>query len=157
MAEQQPGDDRRSESWPAGEDTEQIPSTAPPAQPQLPPLPRLEQPARAEPVLPPVPYVPITQPVPTGFGFRPQVESSAILALVVAIAAWVVCPVLAAIAALMIAGGAKAKIDASGGALTGLGMVTAARWIAWLHLGILVLGILGLVFGVTLFGEVVQR
>ncbi|HKE98876.1 MAG TPA: hypothetical protein VKG45_08100 [Actinomycetes bacterium] len=160
MAEQQPGDDRRSESWPAGEDTEQVVPARPPAQqltppggyqergPALPPLPSL-RPAAA-------PSVPYGQPVPPGFGFRPQLESSAVVALVVAISAWLVCPVLAAIAALAIAGGAKAKIDAAGGALTGLGLVTAARWVAWVHLCILPLGLLGLIFGITLFGSTVR-
>jgi hypothetical protein len=155
MADQQPDDDRRSESWPAGEDTEQL-QPAPERAQRLAPRTPYDRPAPGQPALPPVPYMPVTQPVPAGFGFRPQTESSAVVALVLAITAWLACPVFAAVAALLVAGGAKAKIDASGGALTGLGMVTAARWISWLHLGILVLGILGLIFGVTLFGEVVQ-
>jgi hypothetical protein len=138
------------EAWPAPGDTQRIP---PPADPPgrsagaspYPPLPAL-------PALPP----PTPLPAPAGFGFRPQTEPSAILALVLAILAWAACPILAAIAALMIAGGAKAKIDVSGGALTGLSLVTAARWIAWIHIFLVTLGTIAVVFRLDLFGTLLS-
>jgi hypothetical protein len=141
------------EAWPAPGDTQRLgpppdeagPAAARPASPPLPALPAL-------PALPPMTPLP----GPTEFGFRPQTEPSAVLALVLAITAWVACPILAAIAALMIAGGAKAKIEVSGGAFTGLGLVTAARWIAWIHIFLVSLGTIALIVGVNVFGTVLS-
>jgi hypothetical protein len=144
--------ERAEESWPAPGDTQRIapPPAEPPRQPSarrpLPPLPPLPQ----------VPQLPVMPLAPAGFGFRPQTEPSAILALVVAVLAWVACPILAAIAALMIAGGAKAKIDVAGGALTGLGLVSAARWIAWIHLCIVPIGFVLVLIGYDVFGNVLS-
>jgi hypothetical protein len=50
-----------------------------------------------------------------------------------------VCPLIPAIVALVLAHTSQQKIDASGGRLTGEGLNTAARVIAWIHIGILVL------------------
>jgi hypothetical protein len=58
----------------------------------------------------------------------------AIAALVLSIASWVVCPVIAAIVALALAHGAGNRIDASAGQKTGNGLVTAAKIVAWIHL-----------------------
>ena len=80
-----------------------------------------------------------------------QTESKAIIALVCAIASWVVLPLLPAIAALMIAKTAQEQIAHSGGRLTGDGMVTAAKVIAWANLALCVLGLLLLVLGFGLF------
>ena len=80
-----------------------------------------------------------------------QTESKAVIALVCAIAAWVVLPVLPAIAALMISTTARQEIARSGGRLTGDGMVTAAQVIAWANLGLCVLGIVLLVLAFGLF------
>ena len=118
-----------------------VPGPAPVPYQQLPPLP---------------PMTPQPMPAPAGFGFRPQTEPSAVLALVLAIAAWLLCPIFAAIAALMIAGGAKAKIDVAGGALTGLGLVSAARWIAWIHIFMVSLGTLALIIGFNIFWTLLQ-
>ena len=140
------------EAWPApGETGELHPrDDGPPTARIEPPLER-PAPYAYPPAVPAVPVMPL--PTPAGFGFRPQTEPSAVLALVLAILAWIACPVLAAIAALMIAGGAKAKIDIAAGALTGAGLVSAARWLAWIHLGLMVLGIFLLIFRFPLFGS----
>jgi hypothetical protein len=80
-----------------------------------------------------------------------QTETKAIIALVCAIAAWVVLPVLPAIAALMIGKTAREQIRTSGGRLTGDGLVTAAKVIAWANIVLSVLGVLLLVLGLGLF------
>jgi hypothetical protein len=64
----------------------------------------------------------------------PQTEGSAVAALVCSIVSFMFCPVIPAIAALVIAPGARRKIDASNGRLTGLGLLTAAKWISWINI-----------------------
>ena len=78
---------------------------------------------------------------PYGY-YAPQTEGKAIGALVAAIIAFVFCPLIPAIVALVLAGQAEQSIRASGGRLTGDGLVTAARWISWIHLGLCALGLL---------------
>jgi hypothetical protein len=58
---------------------------------------------------------------------------------VLAIASFVVCPLVPAIVALVLAHTSQQKIDASGGRLTGEGLNTAARIIAWIHIGLIAL------------------
>jgi putative exporter of polyketide antibiotics len=66
-----------------------------------------------------------------GYGFDgPRSEGLAVAALVVAIVGVFVCGVFAGIVALVLASQAQRKIAASGGRLTGTGMVTAARVVA---------------------------
>ncbi len=88
---------------------------------------------------------------PQGWQGQTQTESKAIIALVCAIASWVVLPVLPAIAALMIGKTAREQIAMSGGRLTGDGLVTAAKVIAWANIVLSVLGVLLLVLGLGLF------
>ncbi len=68
-----------------------------------------------------------------------QTEGTAVGALVCAIGSWVVCPVVLAVVALVLASQADRKIKASGGALGGDGLVTASKWIAWINLALAVL------------------
>lgn len=81
----------------------------------------------------------------------PQTEGTAIGALIAAIGSWVICLPIAAIVALVLASTAKRKIAESGGRLTGEGLVTASKWVAWINLGFWAVGILvfiaALVFG----------
>jgi hypothetical protein len=141
-----------NEAWPAPGDTQRIP----------PPVDEAGRPAVVRPAAgrayPPLPALPPMTPLPAppGFGFRPQTEPSAVLAVILAVLAWVACPILAAIAALMIAGGAKAKIDMSGGAFTGLGLVTLARWLAWIHIFLVALGTIALIIRVNVFGTLLS-
>jgi hypothetical protein len=73
----------------------------------------------------------------------PKTEGTAIAALILSIVSWVVCPVVAAIVALALAHAAGNKIDASGGRLTGNGLVTAAKIISWIHLVLITLVMVG--------------
>jgi len=75
---------------------------------------------------------------------QPQTEGMAIGALVAALLSIVFffCAPVGAIVALVLASTAKKRIDASGGALTGLGLVTAARIIAVVELALIALGLL---------------
>ena len=54
--------------------------------------------------------------------------------MVCAILSWLALPVVLAIVALVLAGSAERSIDGSAGAKTGRSLVTATRWIAWIHL-----------------------
>ena len=72
-----------------------------------------------------------------GYGYPmapPQTEGTAIGALIASIVAWMVCPVIPAIVALVMIPGAKRKIDQSQGRLTGEGLLTAAKWVAWINI-----------------------
>jgi hypothetical protein len=53
----------------------------------------------------------------------------------------VVCPLIPAVVALFLASTAKKNIRASNGALEGESLVTAARIIAWINVGLCILGI----------------
>ncbi len=61
-------------------------------------------------------------------------EGTAIIALVCAILSWIALPVVLAIVALVLARSAEREIDRSGGQKSGEGLVTASRWVAWIHL-----------------------
>ena len=76
---------------------------------------------------------------PVDWQGAPETDGNAIAALVCAIAAWVVCPVILAIVALVLARSSDRAIAASGGRRTGHSLNTAARWIAWVHLGVMAL------------------
>ncbi|MDQ3147293.1 MAG: hypothetical protein M3R01_10265, partial [Actinomycetota bacterium] len=79
-----------------------------------------------------------------GYGYYtpPQTDSSAIIALVLAIASFVICPLFPAIAALFVANSADDSIRASGGAKTGDGLVKGARIVSWINIGLTAAGIL---------------
>ena len=79
---------------------------------------------------------------PYGYPYARQTEGTAVAALVLSIAAFVICPVIPAIVALVLASNAKQKIAASGGMKEGAGLVTAAQIISWIHLGLVALLIL---------------
>jgi hypothetical protein len=84
---------------------------------------------------------------------QPQTEGNAVAALVLAIVSWTFCPVIPAIVALVLANRAQAAIDASGGWRTGSGLVTAARIVAWINIGVfglaLVAGIIAIIVTVA--------
>lgn len=61
----------------------------------------------------------------------PATNQKAIYAFTWSIVSWVICPVIAAIVALVMAKDAKREIDASNGWSTGSGFVTAAKWLSW--------------------------
>jgi Domain of unknown function (DUF4190) len=74
-------------------------------------------------------------PTPGAAGYAaPQSSGLAIAALILSICSWVFCPMIAAVVALALAHAAGNKIDASGGRMSGAGMVKAAQIIAWVHI-----------------------
>ena len=64
-----------------------------------------------------------------------------------------ICPVITAIIGLVLAGSAKRNIIASGGAKEGLGMVTAARVIAWANIVLVTLSIIVVIVAVVAVGH----
>ena len=66
----------------------------------------------------------------------PRTSSNAVIALVLAIASFVICPLVPAIIALPVSASARREIDESGGWVTGDGLVQAARIIAWINIGL---------------------
>jgi hypothetical protein len=68
----------------------------------------------------------------------PQTSGTAIAALVLAVGSFVVLPLIPAIIALVLARSASQDIRAAGGRLTGEGLLTAARWTAWINIALCV-------------------
>jgi hypothetical protein len=79
---------------------------------------------------------------------EPEKSPKALTALLLSIASFIVCPLAAAIAGLVVAGQAAREIASSNGRLGGSGKVRAARVLGWLNI---VAVIAGLVAGVALF------
>ena len=73
---------------------------------------------------------PYGQPYPV----QTQTDSKATIGLVLAIVSWLLCPIVLAIAALIVAGQSNRAIDASGGRLEGRSLNTATKWIAWINI-----------------------
>ncbi|MDX6224114.1 MAG: hypothetical protein QOE64_490 [Frankiales bacterium] len=73
----------------------------------------------------------------------------AVAALICGIASFVVCPFLPAIAAVILAPGAKRKIQQSGGRLDGAGMATAGQVLGWINIGLSLLVLVVIIIGVT--------
>ena len=71
-----------------------------------------------------------------------QTNNNAIVAFVLAIVSWAICPIVAAIVALVFASKAKKEIDQSGGWQTGAGFVTAAKIIAWINIVFMIVAII---------------
>ena len=93
---------------------------------------------------------------PPGYGYGyapPSTDGNAIAALILAIASFLVCPVIPAIIALVLAGSAKRNILASGGAKQGLGMVTAAKIVAWANIVVVTLFVIVAIIGVVAVGH----
>ncbi len=96
------------------------------------------------PVPPPQPqWGPPAAPGAPAYATPPRTEGTAVAALVLSIVSWVLCPIVAAVVALVLAHVAGNKIDASGGRLTGNGMVRAAQIVAWIHIVLFTLIMLG--------------
>jgi hypothetical protein len=82
-------------------------------------------------------------------------SSNSIVALVLSIMSWVVCPVIFAIIALVFANKADKEITANQGNMGGGSLVLASKIVSWINIGfyaaLLVLGLLALFF-LTLAG-----
>jgi hypothetical protein len=85
-------------------------------------------------------------------GAYPQTEASAIIALVLSIVSWVICPFIPAVIALFLASSSKAKIRAFPHRYTGLGLITAANIISWINIGVTVIGALLFVVAIAASG-----
>jgi hypothetical protein len=88
----------------------------------------------------PAPYAAYPPP-PAG-----QTSNNAVVGLILAVVSWVVCPLIAAIVALIFANLASKEIEASGGRVEGQGLVTATRWVAWINIGVVAAAIVISVF-----------
>lgn len=82
-----------------------------------------------------VPVAPVAQPA-TLPAALPTTSSNAVIALVLAIASWLVCPLALAIVALVFANKADHEVAASGGRITAGGLGTAAKIVAWVNIGV---------------------
>ena len=78
----------------------------------------------------------------------PKTEGTAIAALICAIGSFVVCIPILAIVAIPLASSAKRKIEQSNGMLTGDNLLTPARVIAWINLGLWAVFLVFMVFAV---------
>ncbi len=127
---------------------------APPAYPaaDAPVAPPTYPAAPAYPAAYPPPAYPAVPAAPTG----PQTSSNAIIALILAIVSWAVCPIIPAIVALVLASSAAKEIEASGGRVQGAGLVTASRIVSWVNIGLwsamLVIGAFFLVLAIVAGG-----
>ena len=93
------------------------------------------QPA-AQPVGQPPAQQPVLPPPPPAYGPVPQTSNSAIVALILAIGAWIICPIIPAIVALVFANKADKEIAAGNGWVTGGGLVLASKIVAWINIGL---------------------
>lgn len=85
----------------------------------------------------PVAPVPSVAPAPGAAPVAGQTTSTnAIVGLVLAIVSWVVCPIIAAIVALVLAQSSSKEIAASDGRIGGAGLNTATRIIAWINIAV---------------------
>lgn len=91
---------------------------------------------------PPAGYQAVGYPTPS------QTDNKAVVGLILAIASWVVCPLITAVIALVLAGQSNRAIDASGGRLEGRSMNTATKWVAWANI---IVTVLLIVAGLALF------
>ena len=89
--------------------------------------------------------------VPENDPMRPQTSTNAIVALILSIVSWTICPLVTAIVAIVLAYQADKEIRNSGGKVTGQGLSFAAKIIAWINIGVSVaLILLFVVFGLVL-------
>ena len=100
---------------------------------------------------PPPGWDPTTPPPSPGHGQGgpQQTSTKAVVALVLALLTWTpALPLVGAVVALVVAHLARREIVESGGRLTGLGLVTATKVLAWSHLVLLALAglLVGLLF-----------
>ena len=81
----------------------------------------------------------------------PRTSSNAVVAVVLAICSFLVCPLVPAIVALFLASSAQREIDASGGWVTGDGLVKGARIASWINIGLWVA--IGLFIGIVVLAS----
>jgi hypothetical protein len=100
------------------------------------------------------PYGPPNQ-YPGGYPYRQpqrQTDARATVGLVLALTSWFVCPLVFAVAALVVAGQSNRAIEASAGQLEGQSLNTVSKWLAWANIafyGLLAIAVLALVVWVV--------
>lgn len=129
--------------WPAHAAGETPPAPGAPGQPTVPPAYPLPYPAQGYGYPPPPGYPPqgYAYPPPPGYpaqGYAPAVatSTSAIVGLVLAVTSWILCPIVLAIVALVLAKKSGDEIDASQGRVGGEGLNTATKVVAWVNIGL---------------------
>ena len=86
-----------------------------------------------------------------GYPAARQTDSKAVVALILAISSWLICPFITAVAALVLSGQSNRAIDASGGQLEGRSMNTATKVIAWINIVLSVLALIAVVIALVFF------
>ena len=171
MTEQQPPPEA-SEPAPPAPEAAAPPAPEPPVAAPPPPPPPGYGPAPTWPpqgapaaAYPPPPGTPAAYPAPGGYpppyasAPAPLTSTNAIVGLVLAIASWVVCPVIPAIIALVLAAKSQQEIRASQGRVGGDGLNLATRIISWINIGVWALLIVGfgLITAIALLAGATQR
>lgn len=138
--------------WPAHAAGETPPAPGAPGQPTAPPAYPSPYPAQGYGYPPPPGYPPqgYAYPPPPGYpaqGYAPAVatSTSAIVGLVLAVASWILCPIVLAIVALVLAKKSGDEIAASQGRVGGEGLNTATKVVAWVNIGLY--GAIVVIFG----------
>ena len=152
MSDAPPPDSPEQPSAPEQPAAPEQPSAAEPTAPAPPAAPTEQTPEQPPPVAAPVP------PAPPSYGYpygtpqpMPQTSSDAVVALVLAIVSWAICPVIPAIVSLIFASRAGREIAASNGWVTGEGLVLASKIVSWIN--IVVWGLVAVFFViVTILG-----
>jgi hypothetical protein len=127
--------------------------------PELPEQPAASQPPAAvepPPALTPAPVTPSAAPVwPTPGGpsvdagavpaapaaYPTRTSGNAVAALILSILSWVICPIVLAIIALVLAAKADREVAASNGTVTASGLALTAKVVAWVNIGVSAAGI----------------
>lgn len=144
---QSPQSPQSPQSQPA-QPTSPSQGAVPPPPPPPPPAPQAQQPAYQQ-----TPQQTPQQHPQPGYGqypgYQPQpmvrTSNSAVWALVLAIGSFIICPLIPAVIALVLAGSAKREISQSNGWVSGEGLVTAAKVLSWINIALSVLAIVGLI------------
>ena len=125
-----PGQPASAAPYPAGSSGQ--PNPGQPVPPQgYPPQGYPAQPYPAQPY-PPQPYPGQAYP----YAPMPTTSTNAIVGLVLAVLSWVLCPIVPAIVALVLARQSDREIQASGGTVGGEGLNTATRVVSWINIGV---------------------
>jgi hypothetical protein len=87
-----------------------------------------------------------------GYAPAQTTSTNAIVGLVLAITSWIICPIILAIVALVLAKKSGEEIAASQGRVGGEGLNTATKILSWINIGLYaaILVILGAVFLIAL-------
>ena len=114
------------------------PSQAPPPPPAYTPSPQQAYPQQAYPQqgYPQQGYPQQGYPQQGYHAAARQTSTSAIVGFVLSIASWVICPVIPAIVALVLANKAEREVAASSDRLTDSGLVLPTKIIAWINIGV---------------------